>query len=81
MKTIAQQLNVKEFPFIARDGKGNDIYYEDASNYWSRREYDSEGNQTYFENSYGVVTKNQLKETNQQGTIQINGKRYKLVEL
>jgi hypothetical protein len=80
-QTFAQQLNVKDFPFVAKDGKGNDVYYEDSEGYWSRREFDSEGNQIYFENSYGVVIKNQLKETNQQGTIQIDGKKYKLTEI
>ncbi len=80
-QTFAQQLNVKDFPFVAKDGKGNDVYYEDSEGYWSRREFDSEGNQTYFENSYGTAIKNKLKETNQQGTIQIEGKRYKLTEI
>jgi len=28
MKTIAQQLKVKQFPFIIKDKKGNLIYYE-----------------------------------------------------
>ncbi len=29
MKTIAQQLNIKEFPFIVRDKNGDKIYFED----------------------------------------------------
>ena len=30
MKTIAEQLNVKEFPLIINDSKGNRIYFEDS---------------------------------------------------
>lgn len=33
MKTIAQQLNVKEFPFIIRDSKGKEIYRENSNGY------------------------------------------------
>ena len=53
MKTIAQQLNVKEFPFEIRDNDGNLIYYEESNGYWSKREYNSNGKVIYHENSYG----------------------------
>ena len=53
MKTIAQQLNVTEFPFIIRDKNGNKIYWEDSNWVWNKREYDCNGNQIYLENSYG----------------------------
>jgi uncharacterized membrane protein len=51
MKTIAQQLNVKEFPFEIKDKNGNPIYTEYSKGYWEKREYDSNGNEIYFENS------------------------------
>ena len=51
MATIAQQLNVKEFPFIIKDGKGKTIYREDSDGSWSKWEYDSRGNEIYYENS------------------------------
>jgi hypothetical protein len=57
MKTIAQQLNVTEFPFIVRDKNGNLIYWEDSNGYWSKYEYDSNGNAIYYENSYGFWIK------------------------
>jgi YD repeat-containing protein len=52
-KTIAQQLNIKDFPFRIRDKEGNLLYFEGSSGYWAKSEYDSEGNEIYFENSDG----------------------------
>ena len=60
MKTIAQQLNVKEFPFIIRDKNGNDIYYEGSVGFWYKYEYDSNGNQTYFETATGFWKKKEF---------------------
>lgn len=54
MKTIAQQLNVKEFPFEIKDNNDNVIYREKSSGYWFKSEYDSNGNETYCENSKGA---------------------------
>lgn len=31
MKTIAQQLNVTEFPFEIKDKNGKQLYYEDSN--------------------------------------------------
>ena len=53
MKTIAEQLNVKDFPFLIKDKQGNEIYREDSDGYWNKKEYDSEGRELYFENSGG----------------------------
>jgi len=53
MKTIAQQLNVKDFPFEIKDKNGNEIYLETSDGFWEKREYDSNGKQTYHENSTG----------------------------
>ena len=33
MKTIAQQLNITEFPFIIKDENGNRIYFEYSDGY------------------------------------------------
>lgn len=57
MKTIAQQLNVKEFPFIIYDNNENQIYHEDSYGYWCKSEYNSNGNVIYFENSKGCWDK------------------------
>ena len=53
MKTIAQQLNVKEFPFEIKDKNGNLIYYQFSDGYWYKRECDSNGKEIYYENSDG----------------------------
>jgi len=53
MKTIAEQLNVKEFPFVIRDKNDNRIYTEYYDKSWYKREYDSNGNEIYFEDNYG----------------------------
>lgn len=57
MKTIAQQLNVKDFPFGIKDKEGRIIYHEDSKGFWYRSEYDKEGNVIYSENSDGYWSK------------------------
>ena len=52
MKTIAQQLNIKDFPFKIKDKNGNCIYLENSVG-WCKSEYDSNGNETYCEDSNG----------------------------
>jgi hypothetical protein len=64
MKTIAQQLNVKDFPFRIKDKNNNRIYFEDSDGYWSKREYDSNNNQIYFENSKGFWWKREYDKNN-----------------
>jgi len=54
MKTIAEQLNVKEFPFSIKDKNGNIIYIENEDGYWYKSEFDSNNNRLYFEDSFGV---------------------------
>jgi YD repeat-containing protein len=54
MKTIAQQLNIKEFPFEIKDKNGKKIYSETSNGFWYKREYDSNGNPTYYEDSGGI---------------------------
>ena len=57
MKTIAQQLGIKDFPFEIKDKNGNEIYYEYSDGWWAKREFDSNGKQIYFENSDGYWSK------------------------
>ena len=53
MTTIAQQLNVKEFPFEIRDSQRRTIYYENSYGRWYKSRYGSQGREIYFENSGG----------------------------
>jgi hypothetical protein len=55
--TIAKQLKIQEFPFIIKDSKVNEIYYEDSTGYWVKQEYDSKGKQIYWEDSEGYWEK------------------------
>ena len=57
MKTIAQQLNIKEFPFSIKDKYGKEIYFEASSGFWERKEFDSNGDVIYYEDSDGYWQK------------------------
>ena len=80
MKTIAQQLNVTEFPFEIKDKNGNVIYCENSDGYWYKSEYDSNGNEIYFEDSVGYIVDNRPKSCEGK-VVEIDGKKYKLTEL
>jgi hypothetical protein len=41
--TKAQELGITEFPYEEFDDAGNRTYYEDASGYWQKADYDSDG--------------------------------------
>jgi hypothetical protein len=60
MKTIAQQLNIKEFPFIIKDDNGNQIYYENSTGSWVKQEYDSNRNCIYYEDFDGFWFKQEF---------------------
>ena len=57
MKTIAQQLNVTDFPFKIKDKQGNEIYFENSEGFWAMYEYDSVGKRIYYEDSDGDWSK------------------------
>jgi hypothetical protein len=80
MKTIAQQLNVKKFPFEIKNSQGKEIYYEESNRYWCKREYDSQGNVIYLENSEGLIMDNRPKPSCEGKTVEIDGVKYKLVK-
>ena len=60
MKTIAQQLNIKTFPFeIKADGR--EVYYENSKGYWRKCEYQDD-NIVYYEGSYGDWWKSEYQD-------------------
>ena len=61
METIAQQLNIKDFPFIIKDKNNNEIYFEDSEGYWCKREFDKNGKEIYYENSKGYWYKSEYE--------------------
>jgi hypothetical protein len=63
--TIAQQLNVKEFPFSIKDSNGKEIYRENSYRFWYKREYDSNGNQIHYEDSTGYWSKREYDSVGQ----------------
>ncbi len=79
MKTIAQQLNVTDFPFRIKDKNNNEIYWEDSNGCWWKQEYDSNKNIIYYEDSNGYWAKkeydannNEIYYENSKGTITDN---------
>lgn len=56
-QTVGQFLKVKTFPFVIKNEQGNEIYFENSTGYWAKREHDNQGNQIYFEDSTGYWTK------------------------
>jgi hypothetical protein len=79
MKTIAQQLNIKEFPFEIKNKNGNIIYRELSDGGWYKKEYDSNRNEIYCEHSNGFWVKreydskgNQIYFENSDGLIEDN---------
>jgi hypothetical protein len=63
MKTIAQQLNVKDFPFEIRDKNNNQIYFEGSKGDWRKQEFDKNNNPIYYEDSSGLIIDNRPKST------------------
>jgi hypothetical protein len=64
MKTIAKQLNVKDFPFEIRDKNNNQIYFENSDGYWWKQEFDGNNNEIYYEDSNGFWIKREFDKNN-----------------
>jgi hypothetical protein len=56
-QTIAQFLNVKDFPFEIEDKNGKLIYREVSNGFWFKNEYDDQGKEIRYENSTGLWIK------------------------
>jgi len=55
MKTIAQQLNIKTFPFIIRDDKGKQIYCETDDGLYVKLEYHINGGLSFKQTWNGDI--------------------------
>jgi hypothetical protein len=54
-QTIAQFLNVKDFPFEIKDKNSKLIYREVSNGSWFKSEYDDRGNRIRYEDSDGYI--------------------------
>ena len=75
-QTIGQWLN---WDFEANgdliiDNKKNQRIYHENEELWIKRQYDSQGNQIYFEDSDGEIVDNRYPEI-----IEHNGRKYQLI--
>jgi len=83
MRTIAEQLNITEFPFTINDSRDNEIYYEDSHGFWSKKEYDSNNNEIYYEDSNGIINDDRPKPRPEYTIEQLQemlGKEFKIVK-
>ena len=62
MQTIAQQLNIKTFPFRI-DVDSQRVYFENSDGYWYKKEY-QDGYEVYCETSDGYWVKREWQDGN-----------------
>ena len=82
-QTIGQQIKwdfETNGELMISDKNGNQLYIEFPTAYWVRREFDSQGNKMYYENSDGDVEDNRPKPCEGK-VIEIEGVKYKLIKL
>ena len=83
MKTIGQQIkwDFKTNGILEiKDKNGNRIYAEFSNGFWTKREYDSERNKIYYEDSEGKIIDNRSKPSEDR-VVEIDGVKYKLVKV
>jgi len=82
-QTIAQQIKwdfETNGELMISDKNGNQLYIEFPTAYWVRREFDSQGNKMYYENSDGDVEDNRPKPCEGK-VVEIDGVKYKLTKV
>ena len=83
MKTIGQQIKwdfEENGDLKIKDKNGKLIYLEFSSGFWTKREYDSQGNNTYYEDSNGGIRDNRPKPCENK-VVEIDGVKYKLTKV
>ena len=83
MKTIAQQIKwdfKNNGDLVIKDKNGNRIYLEGSHGYWEKQEYDSQGNEVYYEDSSGEIIDDRPKPCSDKEII-IEGVKYKLTKV
>lgn len=69
------------FPIEIINETGNETYYENSHGYWERSEYDENGNETCYENSTGHKGGTPRSQSCAGKVIELDGKKYKLIEI
>jgi len=67
-----------KFPIKIQDTNGYETYYERSNGYWYKHEYDSDGELSYRENSYGDKQGTPRNKTCEGKVIEIDGIKYEL---
>jgi len=83
METIAQQIKwdfETNGDLEIKDKNGRTTYWENSNGYWAKREWDSQGNEIYYANSYGVIIDNRPKPYEGKEIV-IDGEKFKLVKI
>ena len=81
--TIAEQIKWNfetNGDLVIKDKNDNLIYYEGSDGYWSKSEYDSQGNEIYYEDSKGEIEDNRPKPCSDKEIV-IEGVKYKLTKV
>jgi hypothetical protein len=63
------------------DANGNQTYYENCNGFWWKSAYDANGDETYYENSDGYKEGTSRSQSCTGKVIEVDGKKYKLMEL
>ena len=83
-QTIAQQIKwnfkTNDEKLVIKDKNGNLIYFEYSNGYWVKREYDSNSNEIYYENSGGRI-KDKRPKSCEGKVVEIEGVKYKLTKV
>ena len=69
------------FPIEIKDDNGRTTYREYSADFWYRREYDANGNETYYEDSDGYKEGTPRSQSCDGKVIEVDGKKYKLKAL
>ena len=83
MKTIAEQIKWNfetNGDLVIKDKNGNRIYLEGSHGYWEKQEYDSQGNEVYYEDSSGEIIDDRPKPCESKEIV-IDGVKYKLTKV
>ena len=77
-QTIGQWLNwdfKTNGNLVIKDKNGNKIYWESGSGAWTKREWDSQNREKYYEDATGHIIDNRIPEI----ITHTNGRKYQLI--